>query len=258
MAITMTAHEFHGLGYQFDPADPTRAIPVATQAESVPDESWDLDQLAVYASTGLGEADRLHRESIQFDRRSTVQVFRSGRALWFARKKVKSEKWGEWGRWLQEHNFKRTSAWEAATLYERAGSEDAVANLTPSEAKIRFGIVKPRGADLEKSVEPGNQKETRGTSQNGGESDDEDSNDADMDDEDARQGPETAEPNDPDVIDRAPITVREMLLAASNLLVCCEWRSEELDVACGEILDGLSASLERLRGKHDDEPNTPL
>lgn len=57
-------------------------------------------------------------------------MFRAGRAISIARRKVKSEKWGEWGRWLEEHYIKGTAAWEAATLYERAGSEDAIANLT--------------------------------------------------------------------------------------------------------------------------------
>src|SRR4051794_22884116 len=73
--------EYHELGLAIDPADPSKATPVATLDESLPDESWDLDRLARYASTGLTEADRLEHESIQIGRRSTVQIYRSGRAL---------------------------------------------------------------------------------------------------------------------------------------------------------------------------------
>lgn|GEM_PF-3543975 len=85
-----------------------------------------------------------------------MQIFRSGHALAIARQKVKSERWGEWGRWQEEHNLKRTTAWEAIQLYERAGSEEAIANLTPSQAKRRFGIGTPPRVDTEESVESEN------------------------------------------------------------------------------------------------------
>ena len=75
------------VGLQIDPDNPTQAIPAGPQAESFPDETWDLERLATYAETGLSEASRLQKESIQH-------------ALAIARQKVKSERWGEWGRWL--------------------------------------------------------------------------------------------------------------------------------------------------------------
>ena len=95
MSISMTQQNFRAFGLQIDPDDPTQAIPVAHQAESVPDESWDLERLGNYAATGLSEASRLQKESIQLGRRSTVQIFRSGHALSIARRKVP---WGDWGR----------------------------------------------------------------------------------------------------------------------------------------------------------------
>jgi len=142
MSIQMSVGDLRALGLQIDPDNPTQAIPAGPQAESFPDETWDLERLATYAETGLSEASRLQKESIQLGCRSTVQIFRSGHALAIARQKVKSERWGEWGRWLAEHNIKRTTAWEAITLYDRAGSEEAIANLTPSQAKKRYGIGK--------------------------------------------------------------------------------------------------------------------
>ena len=153
MSIKMTQQELRDLGLQIDPDNPTQAIPVEPQSELVPDESWDLDRLGIYAATGLSEASRLEREFIQLGRRSTIQIFRAGRALSIAERKVK---WGEWGRWLVEHNIKRTTAWEAIQLYERAGSEEAIANLTPSQAKRRCGIGSPPRADTEESAESEN------------------------------------------------------------------------------------------------------
>jgi len=140
MSIQMSVGDLRALGLQIDPDNPTQAIPVAHQAESVPNESWDLERLGNYAATGLSEASRLQKESIQLGRRSTVQIFRSGHALSIARRKVP---WGDWGRWLKEHDLKRTTAWEAVELYQRAGSEEAIANLTPSQAKKRYGIGRP-------------------------------------------------------------------------------------------------------------------
>ena len=55
--------------------------------------------------------------------------------------------------------MKRTTAWEAIQLYERAGSEEAIARLAPSEAKRRYEIGKPPRADTEGSVDSGNRSE---------------------------------------------------------------------------------------------------
>jgi hypothetical protein len=253
MSIQMSVGDLRALGLQIDPDNPTQAIPAGPQAESFPDETWDLERLGSYAATSLNEADRLQRESIQLGRRSTVQIFRSGHALAIARQKVKSERWGEWGRWLAEHNIKRTTAWEAIQLYERAGYEEAIANLTPSQAKRRYGIGSPPRADTEESVESGNHREairplypsSESTSQIEDESDYEEPEDADLNDENA--GCEV--PDEPDVIARPPRTVRDMLIASSNLLLACVQRSDEIDAACGDILAEIEASVKQLRGK---------
>ena len=81
MSINLTEAQLLALGLQIDPDDSTRAVPVICQAESIPDDSWDLQKLGLYAATGLNEADRLQRESLQLGRRSTVQIFRAGRAI---------------------------------------------------------------------------------------------------------------------------------------------------------------------------------
>jgi hypothetical protein len=126
MSIQISPSDLYALGLQIDPDNPSQAIHVAQQAESIPDESWNLDRLGIYAENGLSEASRLQRESIQLGRRSAVQIFRAGHALSIARRKVP---WGEWGPWLATRNIKRTTAWEAIELYQRAGSEEAIAKL---------------------------------------------------------------------------------------------------------------------------------
>jgi hypothetical protein len=243
----MTEQEFRGLGLLLDPGDPTRAIAVAPQSGSVPDDTWDLELLGTYAETGLSEATRFQKESIQLGRRSTVQVFRSGHALSIAQRKVKAEKWGVWGRWLGSHNIKRTTAWEAIKLYQRAGSEEAIAHLMPWEAKRRYGIGKPPREVTEEPVESGSHREAKrplnpsseSSSQIAGESDD---------------GEPDAEPDDepkyePDVLVRPPRTVREMLIASSNLLLACAERSSEIDAACGDVLAEIETTVKRLRGE---------
>ena len=248
MTINMTQEGFRALGLSINPDNPTQAIPVEAQPELIPDDCWDLNRLGTYAETGLSEANRLLRESIQLGRRSTVQIFRSGRALAIAQRKVKSEKWGEWGRWLATHNIKRTTAWEAIQLYERAGSEVAIAKLAPSEAKRRYGIGKPPRADAEGSVHSGNHSgATRSPKRSS------DSTSPSEDESDDGE-PEDSEPNDepydePDLLVRPPRTPRAMLVAASNLLLSCVQRSDEIDAGCGDILAEITASVQHLEEK---------
>ena len=242
MSIRMTEHELHNLGLRIDPENPTEAIPVASDAKSVPDHSWDLERLGNYAATGLSEASRLQKESIQLGRRSTVQIFRSGHALSIARRKVP---WGDWGRWLKEHDLKRTTAWEAIELYQRAGSEEAIANLTPSQAKKRYGIGRPPRSDTEESGDSKNHSELSRPlnpfSDSASQSKDE--SDADLNDENA--GFEV--PDEPDLLVRPPRSVRDMLIASSNLLLSCMQRSDEIDAACVDILAEIDVSVKLLR-----------
>jgi hypothetical protein len=240
MSISMTQQNFRALGLQIDPDDPTQAIPVAHQAESVPDESWDLERLGNYAATGLSEASRLQKESIQLGRRSTVQIFRSGHALSIARRKVP---WGDWGRWLKEHDLKRTTAWEAIELYQRAGSEEAIANLTPSQAKKRYGIGRPPRSDTEESGDSKNHSELSRPLNPSSDSA------SQSEDESDYEEPEDAEPNEPDLLVRPPRSVRDMLIASSNLLLSCMQRSDEIDAACVDILAEIDVSVKLLRAQ---------
>jgi len=123
-------------GLAGDPQHPVMRI----ESEAIPDDSWDLDQLAHYATVGLAESGRLGTEALQLARRSTVQTFWAGCALLVAHEKLKAER--RWVRWLKEHNIPRTSAWEAEELFKRCGSEEAIAGLTLTQAKNKYRITK--------------------------------------------------------------------------------------------------------------------
>jgi DNA adenine methylase len=116
MAVKMTEKDLQKCGLMVDPQNPTQAVPIDGQA--VPDETWDLERLALYAVTGIAEAGRLRTEAFQMARKSTVQIYRAGRALTIAQEKLKGER--RWVRWLKDHNIPRTSAWEALELFRKA------------------------------------------------------------------------------------------------------------------------------------------
>jgi hypothetical protein len=63
--------------------------------------------------------------------------------LTLAQPKVK-ESGLNWTEWLKERNIPRTTAWEAMQLYERAKKVEAIADLMPTEAKQKFGVVKSK------------------------------------------------------------------------------------------------------------------
>lgn len=228
MTVHLTEAEFQGLGLTIDPTDPSRAVPIAAQSDSLPDETWDLDRLARYASTGLAEAARLEHESIQIGRRSTVQIFRSGQALSIARSRLRSEGRGRWGRWLNEHGIKRTTAWEAAELFERAGSEEEVAGLTPGEAKSHFGVTRP---PKEEADDPGDYRPPgpSPTAITGMERVLDEGNDEEPRSESCLIEEPKLESNR---LVYPPRTVREVLTAVCSLLLECERRKDEIDARC--------------------------
>ncbi|MBY0522787.1 MAG: hypothetical protein K2R98_05295 [Gemmataceae bacterium] len=96
----------------------------------VPDAEWPLTDLGGYAKERLTSA--------------TTSIFQAGRALKLARDQFLETR--EWTKWLKAQGIPRTSAWEAIELFEKARVEDAVANLTRSEALRKFGVRKDRQA----------------------------------------------------------------------------------------------------------------
>lgn len=96
------------------------------------------------ALANLKKAKALQARAFGFLRKTTFHVFEAGRVLDEARKILTNGKL--WCAWLKEYEIPRTSAWEAIQLFRRAKSVSAIEGLQITEAKIKFGIQKPRGA----------------------------------------------------------------------------------------------------------------
>ncbi len=94
------------------------------------------------ALSNLRDASALQARAAGFLRKTTLHVFEAGRALNEACQLLKSEQ--RWCEWLQQYGIARSTAWEAVELFRRAKKPSAIANLQITEAKIKFGIQKPR------------------------------------------------------------------------------------------------------------------
>jgi len=96
--------------------------------QSLPSASWSLKRLADYTTSALG----IIRHA---GRRMATQTYRIGQALYYAKKKILN-----WDAWLKEHDIPPVTAWEAIKLFEAVESEEELAGLTATEAKIKYGI----------------------------------------------------------------------------------------------------------------------
>lgn len=105
-----------------------------------PPAECSFDRLMERAVTEIGAANRLARKQ-------TIYIIRAGADLAEARTKLPPGL--SWVKALEAANIPRTTAWEAMKLFELAGSEDAVANLTITEAKQKYGITKPKKTDVD-------------------------------------------------------------------------------------------------------------
>lgn len=94
------------------------------------------EQIDRYRSL-LGQARQSRKDA-------TLAIFRAGEWLSLARKKFKAEGRGKWTAFLKEYGIPRTTGWEAETLFQRAKTEEAVGGMTPTEAKRKFKVVKPK------------------------------------------------------------------------------------------------------------------
>ena len=109
-----------------------------------------LTDLETLFTCELGESDRLLAESDCLSRRSTVSLYRAGRVLSAIKEKLKVER--RWTKWQKDHKVGVTSAWQAIALFEATGSEAAVAELSRTEALIKFDINKPKSDPVTKGV----------------------------------------------------------------------------------------------------------
>jgi hypothetical protein len=141
MSAIKNEAKLNKLNLKIHPSDPTQAVPLNQPGDTIPDESWSLDQLAQFALTSVAESKRLHVDAACLARKSTVQVFWAGAALTYARPKVEQEG-KRWSHWLKERKIPRTNAWEAMELFRLAETVEAVADLTLTQAKRKFKVTK--------------------------------------------------------------------------------------------------------------------
>ena len=166
MIRTRNDKELNAMGLMVDPDNPTDVVPLKKAAEGTPDESWSLEQLAEFATGELKESRKLEREATFLARQSTVRVFWAGRALSLAFRKAKAG--GQnWTDWLEERNIPRTTAYEAMKLAKRAKVLGAVAHLSVTDAKEKFGVTKPKKPRRKGPSQPSAKKEGGKPSTNG-------------------------------------------------------------------------------------------
>lgn len=135
MGVKVTNKDLNKWNLEIDPLDGNNLVHKPTSGDT-PNEQWDLERLSEYARGSIDLSRSLARKS-------TVERFRAGNALSIAKTKLKGGKKGAWCRWLKDQNISRTLAWEALKLFERAGSEEAVADLDITRAYRKYGITNP-------------------------------------------------------------------------------------------------------------------
>ncbi len=135
-----TEEDLHKAGYT---VVGNEAVPLG---DARPDASWDEERLALYAKGELANSQEAERQAILQSRKSAVHLFRAGHALTLARAKCKGEQHGEWQKFKDKHGLANTTANDAIRLYERAKTEEALIGLGITEAKMKFGLAKPKRA----------------------------------------------------------------------------------------------------------------
>ena len=187
--------------------------PGASQDER-PVPSWSFTRLMKFAAGTAAQSDRLETESeglfeqaraLSHD--SAVQAHRLGEALTIARKKLPAGK--SWTEMLKSFGIAKTTAWEAMKLFTLAPLEDQLKGLTRTEAKINFGIVKPKKKSsrrlhtkAESDESDDRDAETEAATDEdayGGANDDADGGETDADEEDVDADEEDVDADEEDV-----------------------------------------------------------
>ena len=101
----------------------------------MPDEKWELDELASYAVKMLAE----YRQGPV---RMALDVFRMGHALTLARAKLKKRM--AWVEWQSQHKLPRPTVNQAIRLCKFFDTEDDLNGMTIMEAKRAAGILKDK------------------------------------------------------------------------------------------------------------------
>jgi hypothetical protein len=135
----MTEADLANMGLTVEGDQVVRADP-----DKRPHPSWTVEQLAIYAKGKMASSAQAEKQAILQAHKSAVDLFWAGAALWLIREKLKDEK--RWVAWQKAKKLARSTVLEAIALYENAKSPDALVGLGITEAKERFGVVRPKPA----------------------------------------------------------------------------------------------------------------
>jgi hypothetical protein len=128
----ISAEKLHQLGFI---VVGNEAVPLG---ESLPDSTWELDRLAVFAKGELVNSVQAEQAALLQAHKSAVHLFRAGCALAIARAKCKAEGHGTWAKWKGAHDLADTSVNDAIRLYENAQTEDALDGMGITQAKEKY------------------------------------------------------------------------------------------------------------------------
>lgn len=117
-------------------------------------KTLSLDELMDCAYEEIDQYRSLLGQARQSRKDATLAIFRAGEWLSLARTKFKADGRGKWTAFLKEYGIPRTTGWEAETLYKRAKTEAAVNDMSPTEAKQKFKVVKEKNKTVSDTTVP--------------------------------------------------------------------------------------------------------
>jgi hypothetical protein len=139
MPVRMTEADLANMDLTVEGDQVVRADP-----DNKPNPSWTVEQLAIYAKGKMAASVQAEKDAILQAHKSAVDLFRAGAALRLIRDKLKKEE--RWVAWQKANKLARSTVLEAIALYENAKSPDALVGLGITQAKERFGVVRPKPA----------------------------------------------------------------------------------------------------------------
>jgi len=144
--------------------------PVGSDGASVadkPNQNWSIEQLQQYGIRAISQATALDAAIVRMKKKGARHVYRAGHAFSLIRAKLKEER--QYMKWLETFTLSHSAVHQAIQLYERFESEEAVGDMTTTEAKAAVGIVQAKNRHVPGRMKPAKRsKPARNTPDNAG------------------------------------------------------------------------------------------